>query len=227
MWGTWTRPGDCGAEKVITVIWDQIGHHWPSWSSVLEINAPLTPGWRPLTASQSMQKPVFVWFSQTAGIVCLFTLGLKADSDCNKYIACTWLSVCLHMLGTILDSFCSSLFSTVYPDLCNISLAAVGDTQKHRDRIAFWDDVYGFNMACMKKAVVPEAVVEVVKADTLISEPTVIQVNLLTYCNLQAGFGSPVIILILETARSQYVWPISVFNWMYCYWLWLVIMLKC
>lgn len=71
------------------------------------------------------------------------------------------------------------LFSTVYPDLCNISLVAVGDTQKHQDRIAFWDDVYGFNMACMKKAVVPEAVVEVVKADTLISKPTVIQVNML------------------------------------------------
>ncbi|KAF3686740.1 Protein arginine N-methyltransferase 3 [Channa argus] len=64
---------------------------------------------------------------------------------------------------------------SVYPDLCNISLAAVGDTHKHQDRIAFWDDVYGFNMACMKKAVVPEAVVEVVKADTLISEPAVIQ----------------------------------------------------
>ncbi|KAM6942680.1 protein arginine N-methyltransferase 3 [Xenentodon cancila] len=64
---------------------------------------------------------------------------------------------------------------SVYPDLCNISLAALGDTQKHRDRITFWDDVYGFNMACMKKAVVPEAVVEVVNADTLISEPAVIQ----------------------------------------------------
>uniref|UniRef100_A0A8C4F6T5 Protein arginine N-methyltransferase 3 n=1 Tax=Dicentrarchus labrax TaxID=13489 RepID=A0A8C4F6T5_DICLA len=64
---------------------------------------------------------------------------------------------------------------SVYPDLCNISLAAVGDPQRHQDRIAFWDDVYGFNMACMKKAVVPEAMVEVVKADTLISEPTVIQ----------------------------------------------------
>ncbi|XP_029935727.1 protein arginine N-methyltransferase 3 isoform X2 [Myripristis murdjan] len=63
---------------------------------------------------------------------------------------------------------------SVYPDLCNISLAAIGDAQKHHDRIAFWDDVYGFNMACMKKAVVPEAVVEVVKADTLISEPTTI-----------------------------------------------------
>ncbi|XP_061564794.1 protein arginine N-methyltransferase 3 [Cololabis saira] len=64
---------------------------------------------------------------------------------------------------------------SVYPDLCNISLAAVGDTQKHQDRVAFWDDVYGFNMACMKKAVVPEAVVEVVNPDTLISEPAVIQ----------------------------------------------------
>uniref|UniRef100_A0A8C5EM99 type I protein arginine methyltransferase n=1 Tax=Gouania willdenowi TaxID=441366 RepID=A0A8C5EM99_GOUWI len=64
---------------------------------------------------------------------------------------------------------------SVYPDLCNISLAAVGDAQKHRDRVVFWDDVYGFNMACMKKAVVPEAVVEVVNAETLISQPTVVK----------------------------------------------------
>ncbi|XP_056134756.1 protein arginine N-methyltransferase 3 isoform X2 [Lampris incognitus] len=64
---------------------------------------------------------------------------------------------------------------SVYPDLCNISLVAAGDAEKHRDRLAFWDNVYGFNMACMKKAVLPEAVVEVVKAETLISEPTVIQ----------------------------------------------------
>uniref|UniRef100_A0A671LIV6 Protein arginine N-methyltransferase 3 n=1 Tax=Sinocyclocheilus anshuiensis TaxID=1608454 RepID=A0A671LIV6_9TELE len=63
----------------------------------------------------------------------------------------------------------------VYPDRCNISLAAVGDTQKHCDRIAFWDDVYGFKMRCMKKAVIPEAVVEVLKPGTVISEPAVIK----------------------------------------------------
>lgn len=73
-----------------------------------------------------------------------------------------------------LDSF---HLSTVYPDVCNISLAALGDAQRHQERIAFWDDVYGFSMACMKKAVVPEAAVEVVRAETLISEPAVIQVN--------------------------------------------------
>lgn len=102
---------------------------------------------------------------------------------------------------------CSCLFSTVYPDLCNISLAAVGDTERHKDRIAFWDDVYGFNMACMKKAVLPEAVVEVVKADTLISEPTVIQVNLPIYCNLQDGIGIPIIPWSL---KPQDYWPVFI-----------------
>lgn len=86
------------------------------------------------------------------------------------------LFVSLEILVPVFNSL-HCLFSTVYPDLCNISLAAVGDAQKHQERIAFWDDVYGFNMACMKKAVVPEAVVEVVKAETLISEPAVIQVH--------------------------------------------------
>ncbi|KAM9460561.1 protein arginine N-methyltransferase 3 isoform 1-T1 [Clarias gariepinus] len=64
---------------------------------------------------------------------------------------------------------------SVYPDRCSISLAAVSDAEKHRDHIAFWDDVYGFKMACMKKAVIPETVVEVLKPETVISEPSVIQ----------------------------------------------------
>ncbi|XP_066503697.1 protein arginine N-methyltransferase 3 isoform X2 [Hoplias malabaricus] len=65
---------------------------------------------------------------------------------------------------------------TVYPDRCSISLAAVGDTETHRERVAFWEDVYGFRMDCMKKAVIPEAVVEVLNPETVISEPAVIQV---------------------------------------------------
>ncbi|CAL8351641.1 unnamed protein product [Merluccius merluccius] len=80
---------------------------------------------------------------------------------------------------------------SVYPDLCNISLAALGDAQKHQDHIAFWDDVYGFNMACMKKAVLPEAVVEVVDPDTLISEPTVIQtIDCNSVCLSELEFAS-------------------------------------
>uniref|UniRef100_A0A4W6EL85 Protein arginine N-methyltransferase 3 n=1 Tax=Lates calcarifer TaxID=8187 RepID=A0A4W6EL85_LATCA len=95
---------------------------------------------------------------------------------------------------------------SVYPDLCNISLAAVGDTQKHQDRIAFWDDVYGFNMACMKKAVVPEAVVEVVKGDTLISEPTVIQtIDCNRVCLSELEFASDFCLKITNTTECTAV----------------------
>ncbi|XP_048463134.1 protein arginine N-methyltransferase 3 isoform X1 [Rhincodon typus] len=63
----------------------------------------------------------------------------------------------------------------VYPDICTINLTAVGDRKKHNERVAFWEDVYGFKMSCMKKAVIPEAVVEVINADTLISEPCIVK----------------------------------------------------
>lgn len=65
---------------------------------------------------------------------------------------------------------------TVYPDLCTISLVAVGDMNKHVDKLLFWEDVYGFDMSCMKKAVIPEAVVEVLDPNTLISTASVIKV---------------------------------------------------
>ncbi|KAI1904611.1 hypothetical protein AGOR_G00007400 [Albula goreensis] len=78
---------------------------------------------------------------------------------------------------------------SVYPDRCTISLAAVGDTQKHQEHIGFWDDVYGFKMACMKKTVVPEAMVEVLKPETLISEPTVIKtIDCNTVCISELDF---------------------------------------
>ncbi|KAF4802053.1 Protein arginine N-methyltransferase 3 [Turdus rufiventris] len=64
---------------------------------------------------------------------------------------------------------------SVYPDLCTISLVAVGDMNKHMDKLLFWEDVYGFDMSCMKKAVIPEAVVEVLDPNTLISTASVIK----------------------------------------------------
>ncbi|KAL6113532.1 prmt3 [Pungitius sinensis] len=105
---------------------------------------------------------------------------IKLPVETVDIIISEWMGYFL-LFESMLDSvlYARDLYladgGSVYPDLCNISLAAVGDASKHREHIAFWDDVYGFNMGCMKKAVVPEAVVEVVKDDTLISEPAVIQ----------------------------------------------------
>ncbi|XP_062432502.1 protein arginine N-methyltransferase 3 isoform X3 [Rhea pennata] len=64
---------------------------------------------------------------------------------------------------------------SVYPDTCTISLVAVGDMNKHVDKLVFWEDVYGFDMSCMKKVVIPEAVVEVLDPNTIISAASVIK----------------------------------------------------
>ncbi|XP_069479582.1 protein arginine N-methyltransferase 3 isoform X2 [Ambystoma mexicanum] len=64
---------------------------------------------------------------------------------------------------------------SVYPDICTISLVALSNPKKHGAKIVFWEDVYGFDMSCMKKSVIPEPVVEVVEPETLISEPCIIK----------------------------------------------------
>ncbi|XP_071617817.1 protein arginine N-methyltransferase 3 isoform X2 [Heliangelus exortis] len=64
---------------------------------------------------------------------------------------------------------------SVYPDICTISLVAVGDMNKHVEKLLFWEDVYGFDMSCMKKAVIPEAVVEVLDPNTVVSMASVIK----------------------------------------------------
>uniref|UniRef100_A0A669R0X6 type I protein arginine methyltransferase n=1 Tax=Phasianus colchicus TaxID=9054 RepID=A0A669R0X6_PHACC len=65
--------------------------------------------------------------------------------------------------------------SPLYPDICTISLVAVGDLNKYTEKLLFWEDVYGFDMSCMKKAVIPEAVVEVLDPSTIISESSIIK----------------------------------------------------
>lgn len=56
---------------------------------------------------------------------------------------------------------------------------------KHIEKLLFWEDVYGFDMSCMKKAVIPEAVVEVLDPSTLISEASIIKVLYQIILNIQ------------------------------------------
>lgn len=60
------------------------------------------------------------------------------------------------------------------PNRCNISLVGLGDEQRHNEYVAFWDDVYGFDMSIMQPEVLKEAVVEVCLNEFVITEPVVI-----------------------------------------------------
>ncbi|XP_035662587.1 protein arginine N-methyltransferase 3-like isoform X2 [Branchiostoma floridae] len=64
---------------------------------------------------------------------------------------------------------------SVYPDRCTISLIAIGDTKMHSNRVAFWDDVYGFKMTCMRSDVTKEGSVEEIDPETVMSEPSLIK----------------------------------------------------
>ncbi|GAB0099262.1 Protein arginine N-methyltransferase [Sergentomyia squamirostris] len=62
----------------------------------------------------------------------------------------------------------------LFPNRCNISLVGSGDVDRHRERIGFWESVYGFDMSSMKDDVLREASVEVCKPDTIITESNII-----------------------------------------------------
>jgi len=62
------------------------------------------------------------------------------------------------------------------PDFCRLYIAGLCDMEMHQQRCAFWDDVYGFRMSCMKSAVISEAEIAVVDSSKVITELCVIKV---------------------------------------------------
>ena len=48
---------------------------------------------------------------------------------------------------------------------------------KYKEYIEFWDDVYGFKMSTMKRDVIKEANVEVIKPEVICCEPVVVKVK--------------------------------------------------
>uniref|UniRef100_A0A4W5PTA6 Protein arginine methyltransferase 3 n=1 Tax=Hucho hucho TaxID=62062 RepID=A0A4W5PTA6_9TELE len=69
------------------------------------------------------------------------------------------------------------------------------------------DDVYGFKMTCMKKAVVPEAVVQVLKLDTLISTPAVIQgIDCYAVCLSELEFASDFCLKITDSTDCTFMY---------------------
>ena len=62
------------------------------------------------------------------------------------------------------------------PDFCRLYIAGVCDAEMYQQRCAFWDDVYGFRMSCMKSAVISEVEVAVVDSTKVITEPCLIKV---------------------------------------------------
>ncbi|XP_013403420.1 protein arginine N-methyltransferase 3 isoform X2 [Lingula anatina] len=81
---------------------------------------------------------------------------------------------------------------SVLPSHCNISLAGLRDESLYRKHVAYWDDVYGFKMSCMKVAVMREASVEVVNKDSVLTTACVVKDIDIEKCTVkELDFSSP------------------------------------
>ncbi|XP_065647793.1 protein arginine N-methyltransferase 3 [Hydra vulgaris] len=76
------------------------------------------------------------------------------------------------MLDTVL--YCRDHYlkegGCVYPNKCNIQLLGMHDADLYKNKIVYWDDVYGFKMSSMKKNVFEEPLIEVVRSDFIVSK---------------------------------------------------------
>jgi len=60
----------------------------------------------------------------------------------------------------------------LFPDKASLYICAIEDADYRRDKIDFWDDVYGFNMSCIKELALMEPLVDVCEPDQIISTAT-------------------------------------------------------
>jgi predicted RNA methylase len=86
-----------------------------------------------------------------------------------------WMGYCLlyeSMLTSILDARDKWLApgGLLFPDKATLYIGAIEDAEYKDDKINFWDNVYGFNMSCIKKMALQEPLVDVVDPKVIVSD---------------------------------------------------------
>lgn len=75
------------------------------------------------------------------------------------------------------------------PDKATIKALAIEDADYMNEKIHFWDDVYGFDMSCIKEIAISEPLVDAVPSRGVISRPTdVFKIDLYTVTKEQLDF---------------------------------------
>jgi len=96
-----------------------------------------------------------------------------------------WMGYCLlyeSMLHTVIYARDKWLMpdGILLPDKSTMYIMGIEDAEYKEDKINFWDNVYGFNMSCIKKQALQEPLVDVVDANqamTSISKLLTIDIN--------------------------------------------------
>eukprot|EP00301_Raphidiophrys_heterophryoidea_P015115 c2363_g1_i1.p1 GENE.c2363_g1_i1~~c2363_g1_i1.p1 ORF type:complete len:365 (-),score=108.26 c2363_g1_i1:331-1341(-) len=61
----------------------------------------------------------------------------------------------------------------IFPDKATMYITGIEDEEYKNEKIAWWDNVYGFNFSCMKPFVLEEPLVDIVPSDSCLSNGTI------------------------------------------------------
>jgi protein arginine N-methyltransferase 1 len=108
-----------------------------------------------------------------------------------------WMGYCLlyeSMLQTVIFARDKWLKpdGILMPDKSTIYITAIEDAEYKEDKINFWDNVYGFNMSCIKRLALQEPLVDVVEANQVMaSAHKLLTLDLSTIKNEDLSFVVP------------------------------------
>lgn len=120
-----------------------------------------------------------------------------------------WMGYCLFyesMLETILYARDKWLKpdGLLFPDRASLYVCAIEDRQYKDDKINWWDEVYGFNMSCIRKVAITEPLVDVVDPKQVVSNSCLLkEVDLYTVTKDELAFSSPFSLQV--TSRKDYI----------------------
>jgi len=90
----------------------------------------------------------------------------------------------------------------IFPDKATLFLTAIEDSEYKEDKINFWDNVYGFDMSCIRKVAMREPLVDVVEPHMVITNAVpVLRVDITKVKKEDLAFTSP---FRLTAARNDY-----------------------
>jgi protein arginine N-methyltransferase 1 len=87
--------------------------------------------------------------------------------------------------------FCTSPNGIILPDKAVMYIAAIEDASVRRERFDFWQDVYGFDMSCIKDIALKEPVVDVCDAKAIVTDSMpILHLDILTCKKKDLDFSS-------------------------------------
>lgn len=91
----------------------------------------------------------------------------------------------------------------MFPDRANLYICSIEDAQYKAEKIQFWDNVYGFDMSCIREMALTEPLVDIVEPDFVNSDfQPILSIDLCRVTKEELDFESD---FELNSTRKDYV----------------------